>query len=349
MCGIGGVARLGKSRIEPESISAMLVALRDRGGDASGVALMRGKEIQVCKKDMISNEFITSELYLKFLEQHLHEDTDIALVHTRAATKGPVWKNENNHPVYAGVGAAVHNGVVHNDDELFRTMPKIARKAEVDSDIFRAIVDEYGISQAAIQQLQKVSGSAAVAAIHPAFPRKLMLLRSGSPLILAVDDAHEQLLFASHKKALYLASRRWERRYGIDLQTSKCPLLFNSFLTDAALLLDLDKMAKAGNDPTFSNWHDKFASSKHYVTPRYAVNDNYSRKQDEKAQAKKKEEVKGEDKPSVTEEDKLEKCVNPACDYHVSLTPEQQRAPRWQVACEVCKTPLAEPPKEQQN
>ena len=108
------------------------------------------------------------------LLNNLEPDTVQVLVHTRAATKGSPRQNVNNHPMYAGSAAVVHNGVISNDDELFKTL-KLDRKAETDSDILRAIVDEHGITPEGIEVLGKVKGSAAIACLSPDFPNKMLI------------------------------------------------------------------------------------------------------------------------------------------------------------------------------
>src|SRR5579864_6568743 len=120
MCGIAGIRRFGPEPITEDQITTLLCSLEHRGSDATGVALMRGDEVIVCKKDVPAATFCGDPAFRKLMDDELKEDTEIAILHTRSWTQGPPHKMENNHPLFAGKCAVVHNGMIHNDDTLFR-------------------------------------------------------------------------------------------------------------------------------------------------------------------------------------------------------------------------------------
>lgn len=235
MCGQAGIIRMGGQPISIDVLKLLLVGNEHRGNDATGMAISQNDgTVVVCKDDEPAWRFVTQKTFSEFLEEHLKEDSWAVLLHTRAATKGSPRDNKNNHPMYNGAGAIVHNGVIHNDDFLFRESG-LDRGAETDSDIIRAFVDRYGITQECITNLNKISGSAAGAAIHPEFPKRLMLYRTGSPMILASND--DFLVWSSEKTTIHRAMRPWIERFGMHFQEQRPEIAFSPFPDDSAWLV----------------------------------------------------------------------------------------------------------------
>ena len=109
----------------------------------------------------------------------------------------------NNHPIFTGNLALVHNGQIYNDDELFKEF-KLSRRGEVDSEILAKILEEKhnldylkGLETIA----DKCEGSAAFAAISSEHPNQLLLARSNNPISLFADKARDILFFASTQAA----------------------------------------------------------------------------------------------------------------------------------------------------
>jgi predicted glutamine amidotransferase len=227
MCGIGGVRKYGSKPISEDVIRGLLIGLETRGNDASGIAMQNiAGEVFVYKHDTAAWNFVVSDGYSAFLNEHLDDEITQVIVHTRAATKGTCRINNNNHPLHHGKAAVIHNGIVHNDDELFRTL-SLDRHAETDTDIFRAIIDRYGFSDEAMNHLNKVRGSAAIAVLHPEHPGKMLLGRSGNPIVLASNE--DFLIFASEKNVLHSASKPWVKRFGIDFQVQTPDMAYSVF------------------------------------------------------------------------------------------------------------------------
>jgi asparagine synthetase B (glutamine-hydrolysing) len=235
MCGIAGIVRYGKMPILEEQISLLLVGNEHRGNDAAGLALSQADgTILVCKTDDPAWKFVKSEMYKKFIEEHLHDSTWAALCHTRAATKGNPRDNRNNHPIYAGLSAIIHNGILRNDDELFHKM-SLGREAESDSDILRAILDKYGFTKKGCEALAEVNGSAAGAAFHIKYPGHILLFRSGAPMSLG--STGDYFMFASEKKTIYRAFRPYIQRWGMWFQMERANAAFAPMHEDTIWIL----------------------------------------------------------------------------------------------------------------
>jgi predicted glutamine amidotransferase len=235
MCGIAGVVRWGKKPIEEEQLSILLVGNEHRGNDAAGIAIQQANgSIDILKKDCPAWKLVTDDAYETFIKEKLHKDSECVLMHSRGASQGNPRDNNNNHPMSAGKSAVIHNGVVKNDDILFDNL-KLERKAKTDSDVFRAIIDKHGITEEAIRVMSRAVGSGAVAAVHPDFPGKLLLVRSGNPLTIASNE--DFFYFSSEKDTLHKACRPYINRRGIWFQAQRPNVDFSNMADHSGWIL----------------------------------------------------------------------------------------------------------------
>jgi len=263
MCGIGGIRRYKGGPIEEYQIRGLLLGLEHRGNDATGIALYGADGIKVLKEDCPANLLVNRPSYTEFLEDNLDDHTWFAMVHTRAATKGSPRKNVNNHPMWDEINAVVHNGVIHNDDTLFREL-HAERVAETDSDILRAIVAQDGLTLKAVRTLNRVSGSVAMCAISEKYPDTVLLARSGSPVVMATYNNGEKLVFASEKHLIHKAMRPWIYQHGLPFQQQKLDLAYLTMANDQAYIFGPDglehyadfKTAYQFTQPTYTRVHE---------------------------------------------------------------------------------------------
>lgn len=258
MCSISGVMKYGEAPIEPEMLDQLLLALEHRGADATGIVISNpDEELWVHKDNEPAFRYVTSNGYQEFLKKHLTNETRTVLLHTRAWTKGDPKHEENNHPLYHGKCAVIHNGSIRNDDATFRELG-LKRKAEVDSDVIRAIVDEYGITKEGVAALESLEGSLAGAAISQEDPGRVLLLRAGNPMIVAANQ-DDLFFFASTKHAIHVASRPWKQRFGVYMKPVRAALDWGTFPDQSAWLMG----------PKGLEWHTKFKLSwgKSVTTP----------------------------------------------------------------------------------
>ncbi len=134
-------------------------------------------------------------------------DVNVGIAHTRWATQGKPENPENNHPVVAPGIVLVHNGVLSNDDEIFRLL-ECERRGQVDSEAVAALLsygrEAFGEDDPAVL-LELVEGDAALAWLDGNTPTKLHLARLRSrPMELAWTDSGD-LLMASTPAALQSA------------------------------------------------------------------------------------------------------------------------------------------------
>jgi len=236
--------------IEESQIASLLLGIESRGRHATGIVLINegDPEPKILKAAQASSRFLTTKDYSEFIKSYLSRRTQIVLGHTRHWTTGPPTNNNNNHPLYAGKSAIVHNGIISNDDELFEKLG-LERKAETDSDIIRAIVDEHGLTKKGVRELGKISGSIACAIVDNRTPG-VLLLRSSNPLELGV--ARDYLFWASEKRAIAVATKTWQKLHGIITRRKTFDVDYQRVPADSAWFIDPAEGLK---------WHQEFKTS----------------------------------------------------------------------------------------
>jgi asparagine synthetase B (glutamine-hydrolysing) len=313
MCGIAGVVRRGDVPITDTEVNSLLCSIEERGTHATGIALMCGKEIQIHKMPIPAWGFVTHDATKGFLKEFLG-DAKVALLHTRHATIGSPRRYENNHPLYDGKSAIIHNGCLSNHSFVFNS-EKLEPKAETDSDLFRAIFDAKGLTGEAIEVCNKISGSAAIAAVHPDYPNSMLLARSGNPVIMADNEGARKFYFASTMKALSKSTSPWRQgAFGVYFKY-RPQLSGHSIMQDHTAYLLKD-------DDTMQHW--PFKISHNFVSPVYRGHDGYA----EKMKAFK------EDPESA-----VVVCPNGKCNLNLKKKFASQS---WSnLKCHACKTDLS--------
>jgi len=144
MCGIAAFysKRKGNGNIKKYVIGSV-VLLEALGEDSAGV--YNGTEGLITRRVGRPREII------RLLRRQ--EFRGLALVHTRAATKGSPHKLCNSHPFYTKEWVGVHNGWLWNDDELAKKY-KLKRAGQTDSEIIWRLADSLDIDQA----IKKIDG-----------------------------------------------------------------------------------------------------------------------------------------------------------------------------------------------
>lgn len=288
--------------------------------------------MQVFKNDEPATRFVIMPEFNAFLEENLREDTLTVLGHTRAATKGHPSKNQNNHPMWDGKVALIHNGMVSNDDYLFGDL-KYERAAETDSDIFRAIIAHNGFTTKATNLLNRVVGSAAIAAVSTEYPGKLLLARSGNPIVIAStssDGSSGHLIWSSEKQPIYDSMRPWAKKPpGYYFRKARADYYFTNFPNETSWLIG-DKPTQSEEGETWIEWHAAFKTSSYFRSTNYNVHENYALKRGVK-------------------KIRMILCPNVACHEVVAgkqirttmqISEEQHESGLEKLVCPVCNTSL---------
>jgi len=183
MCGIVGA--IAQRNVTPILLEG-LRRLEYRGYDSAGVVILGAQGLQrvrtVGKVEMLTQA----------LEAHPLEGP-LGLAHTRWATHGaPSERNAHPH-IAADRVAVVHNGIIENHAELRAEL--LARGDPIESDtdteliahlIHHALDDSADLLTAVRACLARLRGAYAIAVIDRAAPDRLVVARSGSPLVIGV-------------------------------------------------------------------------------------------------------------------------------------------------------------------
>jgi len=195
MCGIVGY--IGKRQAQ-DMLTGSLRRLEYRGYDSAGIVTLDSKK----HATLLRSKGKVSELG-KLVAANEAKDT-IGIGHTRWATHGEPSET-NAHPHKAGDIYLVHNGIIENYKELRAELKNHTFVSQTDSEVLAALIDSlYGrdikLEDAVAQALKLVSGTYGIAVLSVREPEKIVVARSGSPLIIGVGD--DETLIASDASAL---------------------------------------------------------------------------------------------------------------------------------------------------
>ena len=180
-----------------------LIANEERGRDATGMALIqRDGRFQLFKQPIPASDFVKTARSQEILNT-LGPETVCLLGHTRLPTKGSRWNNDNNHPLLTAHTLGIHNGKIHNDDELFAKFC-FPRQGEVDSEVIFQLLDTIEPTlhtnqylQAIGEKVELLNGSLASIYVDLRCPTRLIVLKKGNPLSKHYESSLKALFFSS--------------------------------------------------------------------------------------------------------------------------------------------------------
>ena len=182
MCGIVGY--VGDDEAAPILIDG-LRRLEYRGYDSAGVAIHEGGGIEI----------VRAAGKLRNLEKALSASPlrgTAGIGHTRWATHGRP-SEVNAHPHIAGPIAVVHNGIIENHLQLRAELEAggVTMSSDTDTEIVAHLVHRetqagHDMLSAVRRALAQVEGAYAIAVVSEAEPRRIVVAKSSSPLVLGV-------------------------------------------------------------------------------------------------------------------------------------------------------------------
>ena len=192
MCGILGFVTDKPSEENANNFCALLDLLQSRGGDATGVAIVKKSGIRIVKQPVDATKFLDKNwdsLAKDIAEAH------VVIGHTRKWTQGKPEDNNNNHPISSKHFVMVHNGCCSQMDRI----KGYKYAGEVDSEILLSHIEENGIEKG----YAKLGwGSGAIALLPKKEQNKLVLVRHNEPTHIALNSDRDTLFFASTENAL---------------------------------------------------------------------------------------------------------------------------------------------------
>ena len=181
-----------------------LTRLEYRGYDSAGVAVLNGRGVETRK---LAGRI--AGLRALVTEEPLHGSCGIG--HTRWATHGaPTTRNAHPHADCTGTLALVHNGIIENADVLRAQLERAGHRfaTETDTETLAHLIEAAAgetLEDRVISALARVEGTYGLAVVSEADPRKIVVARRGSPLLIGVGDG--EYLVASDASAVLAHTR----------------------------------------------------------------------------------------------------------------------------------------------
>lgn len=190
MCGIIGY--IGNKNATPILLEG-LRRMEYRGYDSAGVALVdvNGRLVQAKSAGKISN-----------LISHLPEiESKLGIGHTRWATHGsPSDLNAHPHFDCHAKVAVVHNGIIENYKSLRHRLLGAGHRfiSETDTETIAHLIEEnihdMSLEEAVMEILPELKGTYGLAVVSPLNPKKIVVARMGSPVVVGVLASGEYIV-----------------------------------------------------------------------------------------------------------------------------------------------------------
>ncbi len=204
MCGIvGAVAQRDVAPILVEGLKR----LEYRGYDSAGIAVINDDGKLIRERAVGKVKELVSALEAKPLLGRT------GIGHTRWATHGKP-SEDNAHPMFShGHIAVVHNGIIENHEELREVLldAGYAFDSETDTEIVAHLLHhelkaEKDLAKAVMKTIAQLEGAYALAIMDSQQPDQLIVVRSGSPLVIGLGIG-ENFIASDHLALLPVSQK----------------------------------------------------------------------------------------------------------------------------------------------
>lgn len=183
-------------------ISLLGTAAELRGTDATGIAYLQNDKLCIYKKPIAAHK-------MRF---RIPNSSKVVMGHTRLATQGSQKYSINNHPFPGYIEnqsfALAHNGVIHNDVELRRTLHLPKTKIQTDSYIAVQMIEQQKVLnfESLRYMAEQVRGSFCFTVMD--HREQLYFAKGDNPLCLYHFPQTGIYLYASTEEILKMALRK---------------------------------------------------------------------------------------------------------------------------------------------
>lgn len=209
MCGIFGIITKSNHVTNDylDKIASKLFVLSEaRGKEASGIAFIEPENVNIYKEPISASKFVKTPKYSELFSSFKKASGVKALVgHSRMVTNGTEEDQRNNQPVYKNKIVCIQNGIIVNEDEIWKSLEgKKTREYVVDTECINALVsnsfDNGGTMHSALTDVfDTIKGATSTAIFHKDFNQLGLGTNNGSLYISASDDF---IIFASESYIL---------------------------------------------------------------------------------------------------------------------------------------------------
>ena len=206
MCGIFGFAKTSgrQNDNQLDILRRITTELTDessiRGTDSTGFSIIDEDNRYTYKTLTDSSTLVDTPDWSNILSR-INRDTTIFMGHVRLATTGSV-KVENAHPFNIGNVTGVHNGIIHNYNQVSRTLGK--EIPDVDSQVLFQALNRRQMDRA----FEDIDGDFAITWVKDSNSTVHLARESGRPMVVAYWKKARVLLWASTKQIMQDAMTR---------------------------------------------------------------------------------------------------------------------------------------------
>ena len=201
MCGIFGILIGENLKLSPKElmqiVNSMFKLSESRGKEASGLAIRFKESIYVLKEPITSSRLVKTPKYKNLFNHTLKTEGYngiqlqaplLILGHSRLQTNGLSEINTNNQPVVKDGAVGIHNGIIVNDDKLWKSFSTLKKKYDVDTEVFLSLL-----------QMFRAQGKSMVEAVRLVFDH----IEGSASVAVQFDDANN-LVLATNTGSLYM-------------------------------------------------------------------------------------------------------------------------------------------------
>lgn len=219
MCGIWGI--VNKKNELPEDalenvIKDLMLLSESRGKEATGITILNSEKMAVMKRSMAADKMIKKPEYVDFIRKNLKAGEETLISgHSRLVTNGE--QPQNNQPVVKHKISMVHNGIIVNDEELWKKNRNLTRDLQVDTEIMVELFNHYlkksDINHALREVYDQIQGMASTISILLESRTLIAASNNGSLFYCEFRDGNVVLL-ASEKITLEKIISKYRRWLG---------------------------------------------------------------------------------------------------------------------------------------
>jgi glutamine---fructose-6-phosphate transaminase (isomerizing) len=208
MCGIFGLVQKETGPETGKIFRELFLLSESRGKEASGFGILRHGRMEIGKAPTPASVFVKSRVFKDMAAGFDERGSGpfVGIGHARLVTNGYEHFERNNQPVVKDGMVAVHNGIIVNQTELWRSYGEENRISDLDSELIPTIVGrKIGTGQgvgAAIGSFFREMRGTANFALHSARFDNLFLATNNGSIYYVNDGADGLFIFTSERNIL---------------------------------------------------------------------------------------------------------------------------------------------------
>ncbi len=221
MCGIFGLIHK-KDNKTGKIFRDLFILSESRGKEASGFAIKGKDNIRIFKTPFPASDLVRSKLFQKELihSNNRSENQFVGIGHSRLVTNGYEQFDSNNQPVVKNGMVVIHNGIIVNQNELWKQFDSKSRISELDSELIPTIISNalnhgYELDEAMGRLFSEIYGMTNIAMLSEKSNNLILATNNGS-IYLVNDLENGFFVFASERYILEQLLRKYKLKISVN-------------------------------------------------------------------------------------------------------------------------------------